>query len=241
MKMYIGGKAVEASDGKTIPVINPATGEQFDTIPSATPEDIEQAVRNAQEGAKEWEAVPLYERCNIIRRYAELLEAEKETFVRMIVRDNGKSLVDARAEMERMPALTRGYAERANHLYTNVLPDTQAGMEHDFIFSVREPLGVVACVISYNYPMSAFSQKVPSALVMGNAVIVKPATDAATANIHAVELLLKAGVPGNAIQILTGRGSVIGDRLLDNPGVHRPGRVSGKYRERTHDGSCGRL
>lgn len=220
MKMLIGGQKVAASDGKTIDVFNPATGERIDTVPSATREDVELAVEYARKGCEEWAATPLHERCRILSRWADLIAEHREELAQLITMDTGKSIKDARAEMARIDASARSQEERAAHLYTQVLSDAQPGMEHDFFVTKREPLGIVACIVPYNYPASLYTQKVAPALAMGNAVIIKPATDCPLTNIRMTELLLEAGVPGNAAQILTGRGSVVGNMLVAHPQVN---------------------
>lgn len=217
MKMLIGGNKADALDGKTIDVWNPATGEKIDTVPSASKEDMDLILANAQKGKVVWANTPLHERCRILVKFSQLIAEHREELSQLISVDTGKSIKDARGEMARIDHSARGYAERANHLYSDVLSDAQAGMEHDFFVTRREPLGVVACVVPFNYPISLYTQKVVPALAMGNAVIIKPATDNPLAVIRITELLLEAGVPGDAAQLVTGRGSVVGDYLTNSP------------------------
>lgn len=217
MKMIIGGKKVDAIDGKTIDVINPATGEKIDTVPSASEADMNLVLENAQKGKKVWSETPLYTRCETLIRYAQLIEEHSEELAKLISIDTGKSIKEARGEMARIARSTKSYAERANHLYTDVLSDAQPGMEHDYFVTRREPLGVVFCVVPYNFPISLYTKKVVPALAMGNAVIIKPPTDSPLAPIRITELLLEAGVPGDAAQIITGRGSVVGDYIAKSP------------------------
>lgn len=217
MKMLIGGNKADALDKKTIDVINPATGEKIDTIPSASKEDMDIILENAQKGKIVWAKTPLHERCRILVKFSQLVAEHKEELAQIISLDTGKSIKDARGEMARIEHSARGYAERANHLYSDVLSDAQAGMEHDFFVTKREPLGVVVCVVPFNFPISLYTQKVVPALAMGNAVIIKPATDNPLSVIRITELLLEAGVPGDAAQLVTGRGSVVGDYLSASP------------------------
>lgn len=217
MKMLIGGNKVDSIDGKTIDVYNPATGERIDTVPSASKEDMEIVLANAQKGKKIWADTPLHERCRILVRFSQLIAEHREELAQMICKDTGKSIKDARGEMARIDHSARGYAERANHLYSDVLSDAQAGMEHDFFVTKREPLGVVVCVVPFNFPISLYTQKVVPALAMGNAVIIKPATDNPLSVIRITELLLEAGVPGDVAQLVTGRGSLVGNYLAGSP------------------------
>lgn len=217
MKMLIGGNKMDSVSGNTIDVFNPATGEKIDTIPSATQEDIELVLKNAQRGKVMWAETPLHERCRILVKFSQLIAEHREELARLISIDTGKSIKDARGEMARIDHSARGYAERANHLYSPVLSDAQAGMEHDLFVTRREPLGVVVCVVPFNFPISLYTQKVVPALAMGNAVIIKPPTDSPLAVIRITELLLEAGVPGDAAQLVTGRGSLVGDCLAKSP------------------------
>lgn len=217
MQMLIGGKQAEASDRKVIEVINPATSQPVDTVPSATEEDIRRALDAAQEGKLIWSATPLHERTRILLKGADLMESHREELAVLMARESGKAIRDCRAEMSSCPLILRGFAERANHIGGELQPRNMPGLENDLVLTVREPLGVVVCVIPFNFPASTYCYKVTAALAMGNAAIVKPATDDPLVGIRITELLLEAGVPGSALQVITGRGGIIGDLLVSSP------------------------
>ena len=219
MKMYINGKAVDASDGQVIEVFAPATGKKIDEVPRATAEDIREAIRAAQEGKCIWAATPLYERCRILSKYADLIEEHRHELTELLMQDNGKSRHDAETEMLRIDVMIRGFAEHAAHLYTDCLTDAQPGMEHSMFVTRREPLGVVACIVPFNHPASLYTQKVAPALAMGNAVIIKPASDAPLTVIRLTELLYEAGVPGSVAQVITAKGSDVGNILVPDPSI----------------------
>lgn len=219
MKMLIGGQKVDSGDGKKIEVYCPANGELIDTVPKASAEDIEKAIAFAQAGKVEWAQTPLHQRCTILRKFADLIAENKEALSVLLCQETGKSMKDARAEMGRIDIMARGFVERANHLYGHVLCDAQPGMEHDYCIAKRVPLGVVVCVTPYNYPISLYTQKVLPALVMGNAVLIKPASDTPLTTIRVTELLLEAGVPGNAAQIISGKGSDVGNYIVSSPKI----------------------
>ncbi len=221
MKMMIGGKAVGAADGKTIEVINPATGAVIDTIPAATPADIEHAVAEAVKGQKLWARVPVTQRVDIMYRFLELVERDKEKLAQTLSAETGKPIREARAEIGNIPVSFRAFSEKAKHLYADVLPAGQeAGQEHTILITQREPIGVVACVIPFNFPCDLFDQKVAPALLAGNAAIVKPSTDNPLTLCMLTALLAEAGVTEGAIEIVTGRGSLVGNELCRNPQVH---------------------
>jgi succinate-semialdehyde dehydrogenase/glutarate-semialdehyde dehydrogenase len=221
MKMIIDGKAVDASGGATIPVTNPATGKVIDTVPSATEADVKTAVEKAKQGQKIWARVPLHEKGDILLKFVALVEENKEKLARTLSDETGKPITEARGEIANIPIAFKGFIEKAKHLYGEVIPNGQEkNQEHHVLLTVREPVGVVACVIPFNFPCDLFDQKVAPALLAGNAAIVKPSTDNPLTLCMLTELLVKAGVTNGAIQVLTGRGSQTGNCLCQNPDVH---------------------
>lgn len=219
MKMIINGEKVDSSDRKGIQVLNPATQEVIDTVPSATQEDIQKAIQVAQTGRKVWSQTPLYERSSILKKYVELLKENKLELSKLESSETGKIIKECEGELGTAAKIFTGFIERANHLCGEVMPDCQSECGKDIIFTRREPLGVIVCIIPFNYPVELFCHKVAPALVMGNSVIVKPATDNPLTVIRLVELLLKAGIPKNVVQVITGRGPVVGNHLIENPNV----------------------
>ena len=221
MKMVIGGKQVDASDGKVIEVVNPATGKVIDTVPSATREDIQAAVDKAAAGQKIWAKVPVHEKVDILMKFLGLVEENKEKLAQTLSQETGKPIREARAEIGNIPIAFRGFCERAKHLYSEMIPaGREAGQEKHVLLTVREPIGVVACVIPFNFPCDLFDQKVAPTLLAGNAAVVKPSTDNPLTLCMLTELLTEAGVTPGAIEIVTGRGSTVGTWLCGNPGVH---------------------
>lgn len=224
MKMLIGGKKVDARDGKTIDVINPATGDFLDTIPAATKEDIDEAVQRSKNGIKVWNAMQLMEREAIINRFLDLLEENKREIMCLLARESGKSPFVSVFELAQVPSLFRGYMESAKRLDGKLLvPGTELGHDgktgHDMIMVVHEPIGTIASIVPFNAPLLLFAFKAAPALAAGNAVIAKPPTDNPLAMIKMVELMLEAGIPGDTLQVVTGNGSKVGNWLVENPGV----------------------
>lgn len=221
MKMIINGLAVDSSDGKTIEVTNPATGAVIDTVPAATAEDINAAVKAAKEAQKTWAKVPVHQKVDILMHFLELVERDKEKLARTLSDETGKPITEARAEIGNIPIAFKAFCEKAKHLYGQVVPaGTEAGQEHTMLFTQREPIGVVAAVIPFNFPCDLFDQKVAPALLAGNAVIVKPSTDNPLTLCMLTALLAEAGVTPGAAEIVTGRGSSVGSVLCAHPDVH---------------------
>jgi len=219
-KMIINGERVDASDGAVIEVLNPATGKVVDTVPAATEADVDRCVAAAVKAQKGWAKVPLHERGVILNRFVDLALAHKEELARLLSAETGKPIVEGRNEIDNIPTLFRGFVEKAKHTYGAVVPPgTEPGQENTIQFTVREPVGVVAAIIPFNFPCDLFDQKVAPALIMGNSVIVKPSTDNPLTLVRLTELLQEAGVPAGVASVLTGRGSKIGGKLCSHPDI----------------------
>ena len=220
MKMLIGGAKVDSSSKKTIDVINPANGKLVDTVPAATKEDIDKAVALSKIGQKEWAAKPMTERCAIMDKFLDLFEEHRIEVLALLVRESGKNPGQGIFEYNFVRNAVPAYFETAKRTCGEILPaGADAGSETDLMLVTHEPLGTVAAVVPFNASVMLMMWKVAPALAAGNAVIVKPATDNPLACIRVCELMLEAGVPGNALQVVTGRGSEVGNWLVENPGI----------------------
>lgn len=221
MKMIIGGKKVDSSDGKTMNVINPATQEVIDTVPMATREDIDRALDNAVKGFHEWSAVPLWRRIEIARKFVDLWVENADELTSYLIRECGKPYKASKREIEfYTKQFFEEYIEAARFVGGETVPiANRVNTENHLIATVREPLGVFVGFLPFNYPASQVPHKAMAPLLMGNSVILKPSSETPLAQIRMVELFLEAGVPANAIQIVTGSGSKIGPWLSGDPRV----------------------
>ena len=220
MLVNINGK--EIGEGlKTIEITNPVNGNVIDTVPDVPEAYINEAVVAARQGLKEWGGLSQASRNEIIYKYIQLYEEQRHEIARLLTMETGKTLAEAEDEINVCTRVTRGYCEMAAHLYGNCLPggSTLGNQEKDIVFTRREPLGVMAIILPFNYPVDLYSHKVMSALVAGNAVIIKPPSYNPLAVIRMAQLLYEAGVPKCAAQVVTGKGSVVGDCLCGNPGL----------------------
>lgn len=217
MKMLIGGKKVDSFSGKVINNINPATGETVCTVPEACEEDIELALSNAVKGQEEWNAIPFHKRMDILENFIGLLDDNKEEVAKQMCLEGGKPIRQALGEVGRVRDGFHSYMAQARTMFGKTLPfDSEARGEGDIVFTVFEPIGPVACICAFNFPGVLFSHKVGAALCSGNAAVIKPASDTPGATLMMTDLLIKAGVPGNAVQCITGKGSFVGDRLVND-------------------------
>ena len=217
--MFIDGKPVKASDDGVFNVVNSATQEFIDTVPMATREDVLRAIDAAQVGKRVWAGMPVHERSRILHTCADAIDAHREGLARSLSTEMGKIIREAIPEIRVCAQIIRAFAEAANHHYGKTLTDYQVGTENDVIFTRREPLGVVACVSPFNYPVELVTQKFAAALAAGNAVIIKPASDNPITVMKVVEICLTCGVPGNVMQLVTGSGAVVGDLLASSSGI----------------------
>ncbi|WJQ05547.1 aldehyde dehydrogenase family protein (plasmid) [Geobacillus stearothermophilus] len=219
-KLIIDGKPRFSRDGRFADVLNPATNEVIDRVPLATVEDVEEALDVARKGFKIWSSTPIHERYDILIRFADLLKKHKSELAHILTLENGKPLAQSEAEVDTGIRLFKGFAEKAKSLYGITAPlDAQPGLEKDIFLTRREPVGVMGAILPFNFPIDLFSHKVAPALAAGNAVVIKPAMDAPLTVIRLTELLHEAGVPGSAMQVLTGQGSVVGEILASSPKV----------------------
>ena len=221
MKNLIGYEWKDASNGAVIEVVNPATQELIDTVPNVTDEDVDEAVKVAMVEQKKWEKVSIYERADILYRFVDLIEENKERLAVLLSNETGKPIKEARGELANVRIGVRGFVEKAKHLYGKSVPEgSEAGQEKTIQFTKRYPIGVIAAIIPFNFPSDLFCQKVPPALMMGNSIIVKPSNYNPLTLIEYVKLMIEAGVPAGCIQILTGDGPTAGQALARHPGVH---------------------
>ena len=220
MKNLIGKNWMDASDGKVIEVTNPATNEFIDTVPNSSLDDVDMAVKEAIIGQKVWAKVPIHERGKILMKFNELVKSHRDELAKLLSDETGKPITEAYGEIDNVDIGVPAFVEKAKHEYGHLIPrGSEKGNERTIQYTVQEPLGVVAAIIPFNFPSDLFCQKVPSALMMGNAVIVKPSTYNPLTLTKYVELLIEAGVPYGAIEVLHGDGKTVGQGLAAHKGV----------------------
>ncbi len=220
MHMYIGGEWTDRED--KISVINPFNNSIVDTVPSATTDDVELAINSAVSGAKDIAALSGYERYQILRKAADLLEERTEDFARIITLEEGKVISEGRLEVSRAVQTMTLSAEESKRIHGEMVPlDGAPGWSGQLGFTLRVPCGVVAAISPFNFPLNLVCHKVGPALAAGNSVILKPATDTPLSALKLTEILLEAGVPTGAIQCITGSGSSIGDPLVADSRVRK--------------------
>ena len=220
MKMYIGGKWLDKPE--TIPVLNPFDQSVIDTVPRGTSADVEAAITSAVRGAAIMAKLPAYERYAILRRAADLMAERLEDLGQTITKEEGKVIAEGRGEVGRAIQTITLSAEEAKRLHGETVPlDAAPGYVNQFGFTIRVPVGVVAAIAPFNFPLNLVCHKVGPALAAGNAVVLKPAGDTPLSALKLTEILLEAGLPEEAIQCVTGPGGEIGDTLTGDPRVRK--------------------
>ncbi len=219
-KNLIGNKWVDSSDGNVIRVINPATDEFIDTVPESTEDDCNKAVIEARKGYEVWSKIPLHERADILYKFNDLVLKNKDELAKLLCMETGKPIKEAIGEIANVNIGLRAFVEKAKHEYGSLIPFGQEkGNERNIQYTMQYPHGVVVAVIPFNFPSDLFTQKVPSALIMGNSVILKPSAHNPLTLCRYAELLIEAGVSEGAINVINGSGARAAQALSKNPGV----------------------
>jgi lactaldehyde dehydrogenase/glycolaldehyde dehydrogenase len=210
-QMRIGGEWRGAGDGRTRPVLNPATGEAFAVVPEGTREDARAALEAAQAAQPAWEALTGVERAAYLRRIVERITADSERLARLVVQEQGKPLVEARGEI----AGTAGFFEYFTTFARAPLGEIVASDNRDEDIWIRNvPFGVVVGIIPWNYPAALFARKVAPALMAGNTIVVKPHEDTPLSALALAKICEEAGVPPGVVNVVTGAGTVVGEALV---------------------------
>ena len=195
MKMLINGNWTDSSDGEIIEVTNPYDGSFLDTVPSATKEDVDRAIEEAVAAQKKWNRVIIRERAKILRKYLELLEEHREDLAKTLTLETGKPVYDSYGEIDSVYMTFESAIEIVKHHYGKTMPmGIEGGYDDDLQVTVHEPLGVIACIVPFNFPAALWAFKAGPALMAGNAIVVKPATSNPLTVLKLMGLLIEAGV-----------------------------------------------
>lgn len=216
------GKGFIEPESEVINVFNPVTEELIDVVPALSHKQIDEAVASAAAGQKQWGACTQMERNAVLRLAKDIVLSKRNELGELLSKENGKRISEAEEEYDTIAALIDSYTDAASHLYGNSLPNgtDPTSVNNDMIVTRFEPIGVVACFIPFNFPVELTGHKIIPALAAGNAVIIKPPSECPLGVIKLAECFREAGVPAEAIQVVTGRGSVIGDYLSGHIGIN---------------------
>jgi acyl-CoA reductase-like NAD-dependent aldehyde dehydrogenase len=199
-------------------ILNPATEETIAEVEAAGVEETDAAVARAKEAFPVWRAVAPEDRARLLRRLATLVEEHGEELARLESRNVGKPIAGARGEIGMVAQVFHYYAGAVDKHLGETIP-VAAGVDLTF----REPLGVVGLIVPWNFPLNIASWKLGPALACGNTVVLKPAELTPLSALRLGELALEAGLPEGVVNILPGKGSVVGARLVEHPDVAKIG------------------
>ena len=217
-RMVIGGEAVDAADGQTFDVVNPATGQTIATAPLGGPADVDlavQAARKAFDDRKGWANWAAGKRGRTLAKFAALIKDHTEELAQLESRNVGKPITGARGEITGVSLVFDYYAGAANKIYGQTIPVSKPGLD----MTLREPIGVVGLIVPWNFPLLMASWKVAPALAAGNTAILKPASYSPLTALRFGELALEAGIPPGVLNVVTGPGGSAGAAIAAHPGI----------------------
>ena len=214
---YIGGAWVESTSREHVRDVNPArSSESLGDATVSGPEDVVRAIDAAAAAYPEWRRTPAPQRGDMVRKAADLMELRRVELARLLTQEEGKTLPESLAEVDRAVANVRFAAGQGSRLNGETIPSTQRGT---FIYTVRDPLGVVACITPWNFPVAIPAWKIAPALVAGNAVVFKPATLTPLCAAQVVQCFVDAGVPEGVLNMVLGPGDALSRTIVDDERV----------------------
>ena len=213
---YVGGEWVDAASGETFESTSPATGETIGVFPRSGAGDVDRAVAAAKDAFERWRLVPAPKRGEILFRLAHVLEREKAALADLMTHEMGKVRSEAGGDVQEAIDITYYMAGEGRRLFGQTTPSE---LPDKWNMSVRQPIGVVGAITPWNFPIAIPSWKLIPALVAGNTIVLKPASDTPALAERFVELMAEAGIPAGVVNLVHGGGGTVGDRLVRHPDV----------------------
>ena len=211
---HIGGAWVGSSTNATVEDRNPArTSDLLANAASSTPDDVRHAIDAAERAFPEWRATPAPQRGDVVRKAADLMERRRDQLARLCTQEEGKVLAESYAEVDRAIANVRFSGGEGLRLSGETIPSAQRGT---LIYTRRDPLGVVACLTPWNFPIAIPSWKIAPALVSGNTVVFKPASLTPLCATEVVQCFIDAGLPDGVLNLVLGSGETLSAALVDD-------------------------
>jgi aldehyde dehydrogenase (NAD+) len=213
---YIGGEWVDARSGETFETTNPATGETIGVFPKSGTDDVDYAAAAAKDAFERWRLVPAPKRAEILFRVGQRFLDRKDELIELMVQEMGKVRAEAGGDVQEAIDMTYYMAGEGRRLFGQTTPSE---MPDKFQMSVRMPIGVVGAITPWNFPIAIPSWKIAPALVCGDTVVFKPATDTPLLGERFVEIFEEAGLPAGVLNIVHGGGGTVGEGLVKHPDV----------------------
>ncbi len=216
LKMYIDGRFCESRSGKWIDVLNPSTEEVISRQPEGTIEDVNEALDAARAALKAWSATPAIERAAYLKKIAEGIRARKDEFIDIIMREQGKTRSWATTEVVVTAEYFDYMASFARHIEGEIIQSDNRG---ESMFLSKQPIGVVAGILPWNFPFFLIARKAGAALIAGCTIVIKPSQITPENCTEFAKVVDEVKLPKGVINIVTGKGSVIGNEMAGSPKI----------------------
>jgi acyl-CoA reductase-like NAD-dependent aldehyde dehydrogenase len=217
MKMQINGKAVDACSGEFFEIINPATGEIIDRVPRGAGDDAAIAVEAASSAFEGWAFLAPQQRARFLYRAAEIVRQRKDVLAALLTQEQGKPFFEAKNEIEGFANVLEYYCGLSGSLRGDFVQIPQNG----YAFTVKKPLGACAAIIPWNMPALIMAWKIGPALISGNTLVLKPASNTPLTNLTLASILNEAGLPAGVLNVVTGPGELVGEALVKNSNIKK--------------------
>ena len=217
-RAYIDGGWRDADSRKTFEVTNPATGEVIGTVPDMGGAETRRAIEAAERALKSWAAKTAKERANVVRRWFELMMENQDDLALLLTTEQGKPLAEAKGEVAYAASFLEWFGEEAKRVYGDTIPQHQPDKR---IVVIKQPIGVVACITPWNFPLAMVTRKAGPAIVAGCTVVLKPAEQTPYSALALAELAERAGLPKGVLNVITGDPPAIGKELTASPIVRK--------------------
>lgn len=214
--LFIDGKWESPAGAGRFVTRNPANGEELGSFVSGRPEDVGRAIGAAAKAFPKWRDTPPPKRGEILLRVADVMRQRKEAIGRVVTREMGKVIAEGRGDVQEAIDFVEYMAGEGRRLAGETVPSE---LLHKFCLTVRQPKGVIACITPWNFPTAIPNWKIAAALVCGNTVVFKPASNTALCAVEVVKAYEQAGVPPGVVNLVTGPGGAVGNALIDDPRV----------------------
>ncbi len=215
---YIDGSWIESSAHQTIDVDNPATGQVIGTVPRLGRGETRHAIEAAARAFPAWRKRTAKERAGVMRRWFELMMANQDDLAKLMTVEQGKPLTESKGEVGYAASFLEWFGEEAKRVYGDTIPAHQADKR---LVVLKEPIGVVACITPWNFPLAMITRKAGPAIAAGCTVVLKPASQTPFSALALAELAERAGVPKGVFNVVTGSAKEIGAELTENPIVRK--------------------
>jgi acyl-CoA reductase-like NAD-dependent aldehyde dehydrogenase len=219
-QILINGEQTSARSGEEIPVVNPATEEEFETVPKAGSEDVDAAVAAAKEAFKEWSKKDPDDRAALMRAGIAKIQENSKEIAQLLTREQGKPFSEAMGELHHFLHGMNYYADLASKI-EGVYAKLPSTLGRAYGMVIKKPIGVCAAIVPYNFPLTLMGTKLAPALAAGNTIVIKPAKTTPLATLRVAELMQEAELPPGVVNVVTGPGKEVGEALAVHPDVRR--------------------